>query len=155
MTATGSLHSLFLLFLRPHFLSVTVNLKTWIWWWYLVTTAMLNSLLWYFLPGWDVSFYADQPGEVSTLLSSTSVPNLFANCSDRETAERVIHMWGLWSEKVEDREEKQYKRRLRISLDISGFLHFFLFVSSFHVWPLNVTLACIAFSIHSFSVRMI
>lgn len=61
---------LFLSFLHPHFSSVTVNLKTWIWWWYLVTTAMLNSLLWYFLSGWYVRLYADQPGEASTLLSS-------------------------------------------------------------------------------------
>lgn len=61
---------LFLSFLCPHFSSVTVNLETWIWWWYLVTTAMLNSLLWYFLPGWCVRLYADQPGEASTPLSS-------------------------------------------------------------------------------------
>lgn len=71
---------LFLSFLHPPCLSVTVNLKTWIWWWYLVTTAVLNSRLWYFLPGSYVGFYADQPAEVllfSVFLSAKSVAGTF------------------------------------------------------------------------------
>lgn len=47
------------LFSSPHFSSVTVNLQTWIWWWYLVTAAALYSLLWYFLPRWCVRLYAE------------------------------------------------------------------------------------------------
>lgn len=54
----------------PRFSSLTVNLKTWIWWWYLVTTAMFNSLRWYLLPGWQVGRYTDQPAADSHLLSS-------------------------------------------------------------------------------------
>lgn len=57
------------LFSSPYFSSVTVNLQTWIWWWYLVTAAALYSLLWYFLPGWYVRLYADQPWTASTCLT--------------------------------------------------------------------------------------
>lgn len=79
----------------PPFSSVTVNLKTWIWWWYLVTTAMLNSLLWYFLPGWYVRglCWPTWRGLYS------SVPNLYLNCSDRGGSKKNKKTWGLWSEK--------------------------------------------------------
>ena len=54
----------------PHISSVTVNLETWIWWWYLVTTAMLNSPLWYGLPRWYAKINAGMAGLYFTQFSA-------------------------------------------------------------------------------------
>lgn len=84
---------LFLSFLCPHFSSVTVNLQTWIWWWYLVTTAMLNSLLWYFLPGFMSAFMLtnlERPLLFSVLLCAKYLYKLFR----QERKQRGLIMEG-------------------------------------------------------------